>query len=81
MTETFHAVIETTVGVFRATTPDRQTIAITEDGVEGILDFIHLHPNEVSASSRENLPITLKWWVLENVRGIDVLSCYLDTRE
>ena len=77
MTETFQAVIETTAGVFRATTPEPRLIAITEDGVQGIVDFIHLHPNEVSAATRENLPITLKWWVLENVRGIDVLSMYL----
>ena len=77
MTETFQAVIETTAGIFRATTPEPSLIAITEDGVDGIFDFIHLHPNEVSASSRENLPVTLKWWVLENVRGIDILSMYL----
>ncbi len=81
MNQTFEAVVETVDGIFRATTPDSQTIAITEDGVDGIVDFIHLHPNEVSAAFPENLPITLKWWVLENVRGLQVLSSYLIRRD
>lgn len=74
------AVAVTTDGIFRAKVTDERTIAISEDGVDGVCDIIHLHPNEVSAATRENLPITLKWWVLENVRGIDVIDTYLNLR-
>jgi hypothetical protein len=80
MNETYEAVVQTTGGVFRASTPDPRCIAITEDGVAGVLDFIHLHPNEIAAASPANLPATLKWWVLENVRGVDVMSTYLNVR-
>jgi hypothetical protein len=80
MSEKYEAVVQTVDGVFRATTPDPLCIAITEDGVDGIVDFIHLHPNETAAATAANLPITLKWWVLENVRGIEVMSTYLHLR-
>jgi hypothetical protein len=48
--------------------------------VDGVADIIHLHPNEVSAAAPGNLAVTLKWWVLENVRGIDVIETYLNAR-
>jgi hypothetical protein len=76
----YEAVSVTTDGIFRAKVTDPQTIAISEDGVDGVADIIHLHPNEVSAAEPGNLAITLKWWVLENVRGIDVIDTYLETR-
>jgi hypothetical protein len=80
MNETYEAVVQTVDGVFRATTPDPLCIAITEDGVDGIVDFIHLHPNETAAGTVANLHITLKWWVLENVRGVDVISAFTFVR-
>lgn len=80
MANIYEAVVETSDGTFRANVTDPQTIAITEDGVDGIVDVLHLHPMETAAASPANLPITLKWWVLENVRGIDVLNSYLYRR-
>lgn len=77
MTKSFQAVIETNAGVFRATAPEPRLIAITEYGIEGILDFIHLPPGGEHASSPANLPTTLRWWVLKNVRGTDVVYSYL----
>lgn len=74
----YEAVAVTTDGIFRAKVTDPRTIAISEDGVDGVCDIIHLHPNEISAATAGNLPITLKWWVLENVRGIDVIDTYLE---
>lgn len=76
----YEAVVQTVGGVFRATTPDPLCIAITEDGVDGIVDFIHLHPNETAAATAANLPITLRWWVHENVRGVEIMSAYLNLR-
>lgn len=80
MFDAYEAVVETTDGTFRAKATDPQTIAITEDGLDGIIDILHLHPSETSAAWPENLPITLKWWVLENVRGIGVVNSYLNHR-
>lgn len=80
MGEFYEAVVVTADGTFRANVTDPQTIAITEDGVTGITDIIHLHPRETSAASKDHLPGTLKWWVLENVRGIDVMEVYLNVR-
>lgn len=74
----YEAVAVTTDGIFRAKVTDPQTIAISEDGVDGVADIIHLHPNEASAAAPGNLAVTLKWWVLENVRGIDVIDAYLN---
>jgi hypothetical protein len=80
MGEFYEAVAITKDGTFRANVTDPQTIAITEDGVAGITDVIHLHPRETSASSKEHLQGTLKWWVHENVRGIEVVDVYLNVR-
>lgn len=80
MTHYYEAVVVTNDGTFRASTPDPKTIAITEDGVDGVIEFIHLHPEEINAATPANLPITLKWWVLENLRGIAVLNSYLYRR-
>lgn len=78
MNGVYEAVAVTTDGIFRAKVTDPQTIAITEDGVDGVCDIIHLHPNETSAATASNITTTLKWWVLENVRGIDVIDTYLN---
>lgn len=80
MNGVYEAVAVTTAGIFRAKVTDPRTIAISEDGVDGVCDIIHLHPNEISAAAPGNLPITLKWWVLENIRGIDVIDAYLHFR-
>jgi hypothetical protein len=80
MTHNYEAVVVTNDGIYRASTPDSRTIAITEDGVEGVIEYIHLHPEETSASAPASLPITLKWWVLENRRGIAILNSYLYLR-
>ena len=76
----YEAVVETTVGTFRAFLRDPRLIVITEDDVDGITDVIHLHPNETSAASPENLTLTLKWWVLENIRGISISNSFLNLR-
>lgn len=80
MNGVYEAVTVTTDGIFRAKVTDPRTIAIFENGVDGVCDIIHLHPNEVSAAAPGNLLITLKWWVLENVRALDVLDTYLNLR-
>lgn len=80
MTHYYEAVVVTNDGTFRARTPDPKTIAITEDGVDGVIEFIHLHPEEINAATPATLPVTLKWWVLENMRGIAVLNSYLYRR-
>lgn len=76
----YEAVVETPCGTFRAHLSQPQLIVVTEDDVPGIADVIHLHPNETSAAAPENLTITLKWWVLENVRGVPILKTYLNLR-
>ena len=76
----YEAVVETSCGTFRAHLREPRLIVILEDNVDGIADVIHLHPNETSAAAPENMPITLKWWVLENVRGVPILNSYLNLR-
>lgn len=80
MTQHYEAVVVTNDGIYRASTPDSNTIAITEDDVDGVVEYIHLHPEETNAAAPANLPITLKWWVLENRRGIAILNSYLNLR-
>lgn len=80
MTHDYEAVVVTDDGTFRASTPDLKSIAITEDGVAGVMEYIHLHPEETNAATPANLPITLKYWVLENRRGIAIFNSYLNRR-
>jgi len=80
MTHHYEAVVVTNDGIFRASTADSKTITVTEDDVNGVVEYIHLHPEETNAASPANLPITLKWWVLENRRGIAILNSYLNLK-
>ena len=71
------AVVKTTGGTYRATASTPNSIAITEDGVDGVLDYIHLTDDQVAAAAPENLTVTLTWWVYEFARGMDIISATL----
>jgi len=46
-----------------------RAVAITEDGVDGLLDLIYLNDNDLEASTPELLCLRLDEWILERVRG------------
>lgn len=71
------AVVKTTGATYRATAPSPYAIAVTEDGVDGVIDYIHLTDEQVAAAAPENLTSTLTWWVYEFARGMDIISATL----
>lgn len=71
------AVVKTDSSIYRATAPTPNLIAITEDGVDGVVDYIHLPEDQTVASSPENLTVTLTWWVFELRRGESVITATL----
>jgi hypothetical protein len=71
------AVVKTTGATYRATAPTPNAIAITEDGVDGVIDYIHLTAEQAAAAAPENLTATLTWWVYEFARGMDIISATL----
>jgi hypothetical protein len=71
------AVVKTTGATYRATAPTPKAIAITEDGVDGVIDYIHLTDEQAAAAAPENLTATLTWWVYEFARGMDIISATL----
>lgn len=77
MSNMYVAVVKTDASIYRATAPNPRLITITEDGVDGVRDFIHLEEDQVSASSPENLAVTLTWWVFEYARGEEIRTATL----
>jgi hypothetical protein len=77
----YEAIIVTSDGTFRSHLVDHDTIAISEDGVEGTLDFLTFDDGIGSVSSSpEYLTIALRWWIYEHMRGLEVVSTALVSR-
>lgn len=74
----YQAIIVTSDGTFRGHLFDQDTIAISEDGVEGTLDFLTFDESLGSiSSSPEHLAVALTWWLYEHVRGLEIYSTSL----
>ena len=77
MANMYVAVVKTTGATYRASAPTPNAIAVTEDGVDGVIDYIRLTDDQVAAAAPENLTTTLTWWVYEFARGMDIISATL----
>jgi hypothetical protein len=77
----YEAIIVTSDGTFRGHLIDQDTIAISEDGVEGTLDFLTFDQSLGSiSSSPECLTVALTWWIYEHMRGLEIYSTSLVSR-
>lgn len=77
----YEAIIVTSDGTFRAHMIDQDTIAISEDAMEGTLDFLTFDDSLGSmGSSTEYLTVALTWWIYEHVRGLEIYSTSLVSR-
>ena len=76
----YEAVVRTIDSTFRAAAVAPMVVAITEDGVDGVIDYIHLDEENATNASPENLPVLLTWWVFEHARGYEVISATLSRR-
>ena len=57
-----------------------RAVAITEDGVDGLLDLIYLDDNDLEASTPELLCLRLDEWILERVRGYERVKVCLQMK-
>lgn len=80
MTYNFEAIITTSEATYRACAITPDAIAVTEDGVDGICDYIKLDSQQGSSASPEYLTVALRWWIYEHVRGIEILDTRLGRR-
>ena len=67
-------------GTYRAYAMIDDTIAITEDGVDGIIDFVQLDPNAPANNAPEYMLQVLISWVCEFRRGEQLLKAVLSRR-
>lgn len=66
----YRATVETNDGVYRAIFINSRLIEITEDGEEGLTDFVDL--DEDIEETSDNLIHILLVWVYEMRRGLDI---------
>jgi hypothetical protein len=80
MTYIFEAVVETDGGTYRAFQISPDAYCVTEDGVEGLADFVTLELADRALLAPENLVGTLTAWVYEMRRGLTILERGLSRR-
>lgn len=73
----YEAVADTTDGTYRAVGVSSAAIAITCDGLNGVVDAIVLAADEAWLGAPENLVSLLVCWVYEHIRGSEVLATKL----
>lgn len=78
MTSLYEAVVVTNDGTYRAFPVSETLLCVTEDGVEGIIDFIDV---EQAGTAPENLVPQLLAYTFERLRGLDVISATLTRRK
>lgn len=77
MAQHYRAVVETSAGTFRIRALNRFSLAVEEEGLEGIVDVINLDELEVDLWAPESLIPALISWIYEMRRGVGVLSANL----
>jgi hypothetical protein len=80
MTYMFEAIVATDGGDFRLFQVAPDAYCVTEDGVEGLADYVVVEPDDRALLAPENLVGTLTAWVYEMRRGITVLDSALARR-
>jgi hypothetical protein len=80
MLQNYEAVVVTTDGTYRAYHAAETVICVTEDGIEGIIDFIYQDENEPVQGAPEMLVTVLIAWVYEMRRGLNLVSASLHAR-
>ena len=76
----YEAAVLTTGGTFRAYNIAETVICVTEDGAEGIIDFIHQADHDAVLSAPEMLIPLLTTWLYEMRRGLDIITASLTSR-
>jgi hypothetical protein len=76
----YEAAVLTTGGTFRAYNIAETVICVTEDGTEGITDFIHHAIHDTALGAPEMLIPLLTDWIYEMRRGVDVITASLTSR-
>ena len=76
----YEALAETTGGIYHALMLADETVAILEDGVPGIVDFLPGKHSDGTRASPESLVRDLVWWIYEMRRGEEVLTASLHLR-
>jgi hypothetical protein len=73
----YEGVAETTGGTFRISRVASSLLAIREDGVDGVVDFINLDDIESALWAPETLISMLLSWIYEMRRSHEVISLHL----
>jgi len=81
MTYMFQAIIATDCGDFRLSQVASDAYCVTEDGVEGLADYVVINVEDRAQLAPENLVATLKAWLYEMRRGATVLDTALVRRK
>lgn len=76
----YEAHVLTDCGSYRAFTLAGHTVAISEDGMDGFIDYIHIDPVGLAGNAPENLVQLLIEWVYEFRRGEQLLNAVLTRR-
>jgi hypothetical protein len=74
----YEAVVVTSDGTYRAAPVSPTLICITEDGVEGVTDFIEV---EEAQTAPECLTPTLVAYGFERLRGLSIVTATLTRRK
>lgn len=77
----YEARVETDCGTYRAFLFGTSTICVTEDGVDGVVDYMPVVTGDPTATSPEALVPALLYWVCEMVRGATPFTAVLTRRE
>ena len=80
MTYMFQAIVATDGGDYRLFQVAPDAYCVTEDGVEGLADYVVVEHEDRALLAPENLVGTLTAWVYEMRRGLTVLDCALARR-
>jgi hypothetical protein len=76
----FQAIVATDCGDFRLSQVAPDTYCVTEDGVEGLADYVLVGEDDRAVLAPENLVGTLIAWVYEMRRSATILDSSLVQR-
>jgi hypothetical protein len=81
MTYMFQAIIATDCGDFRLSQVAPDAYCVTEDGVEGLADYVVINIDDRAQLAPENLVATLRVWIYEMRRAATILDTALVRRK
>ena len=77
MDKFYKAVVETSAGTFQIRPLTLCSLAVEEEGVDGLVDVINLDAIEADLWAPESLIPALISWIYEMRRGVGILSANL----